>query len=119
MIGRKYYIIFFLVWYSLILVLSVIPDNSPDTIEIISYEWRLDYPKHLIVFLPLGFSLLRIKPESNILFIFIGLIVGALPELIQYFIPYRAFNPLDVVSNILGLLAGVGLYLILRRKVRI
>jgi len=102
MIGRKYYIIFFLVWYCLILVL-----------------WRLDYPKHLIVFLPLGFSLVRIKPESNILFIFIGLIVGALPELIQYFIPYRAFNPLDVVSNILGLLAGMGLYLILRRKVRI
>ena len=119
MIGRKYYIIFFLVWYCLILVLSVIPDNSPDTIEIINYEWRLDYPKHLIVFLPLGFSLVRIKPESNTLFIFIGLIVGALPEMIQYFIPYRAFNPLDVASNILGLLAGIGLYFFIKRKVKI
>jgi len=35
---------------------------------------------------------------------------GLAIETVQFFIPYRTFNPLDIVANLCGTAAGVGLW---------
>ena len=37
----------------------------------------------------------------------IGLVVGA--EGVQYFLPYRAFNVNDMISNVIGVMLGLGI----------
>jgi VanZ family protein len=38
------------------------------------------------------------------------LIYGTLLELIQYFLPYRTFNPYDILSNLIGVAVGCFLF---------
>jgi len=36
-------------------------------------------------------------------------------ELIQYLLPYRAFNPWDLVSNLFGAILGLGLIVLVSK----
>jgi VanZ family protein len=118
MLKPRFQFIFFIVWFILILILSVIPDNSPDTLKINMYELRLDYLKHFFVYLPLGFFLLSIRRNTVILTILLGLFVVSLPEVLQYFIPYRAYNPFDLLANFVGLICGIALYNFFAEKLK-
>ena len=83
-------------------------------IEIIYF--RADYLLHTLLFLPwmilVGFHLNRknFKRElySRYLFYWFlaGISLAVLAEVIQIWIPYRAFNPMDVVFNVAGVVAG-------------
>lgn len=106
----RFQFIFFMAWFSLILILSIIPDNSPDTLKIDLYELSLDYLKHFFVYLPLGFSFMCIKRNATILNILLVLLVVSLPEVLQYFIPYRTYNPFDLLANFIGTITGIVLY---------
>lgn len=108
--------VYFIVWFSLILIVSVIPDHSPDTLKINIYELRLDYIKHFFVYLPLGFFLLSLQKKGIVLSLVLGILVISIPEIAQYYIPYRAFNPIDLLSNAVGLLAGIVIYNFFNRK---
>jgi len=103
----RIYFFLFLAWFLIILVLSVIPDNTPAKIHMQGFEMRLDYLMHFGVYFPLGFllkkSALSIRP---ILFVVLVLIAAALPESLQLFVPYRTFNPIDLMFNILGAVSG-------------
>lgn len=119
MVKQKYFTLFFVVWFCVILFLSVIPDNSPDSIKINIYEFRLDYLKHFLVYLPLGFTLLSIKGKSSVFLTLVGLFVASVPECIQYFLPHRTFNPIDLFSNALGFVFGLWLFSFLNKKTKI
>lgn len=119
MIKQKYFSIFFIAWFCIILFLSVIPDNSPDTLKIDIYEFRLDYLKHFVVYTPLGFSFMIARPKSALYMAVIGLFVATFPEFIQHFLSYRTFNPIDLLSNMLGFAFGVGIYSLVKRKYKI
>jgi VanZ family protein len=103
----RIYFFLFLGWFLTILVLSVIPDNTPDKIHVQGFEMRLDYLMHFGVYFPLGFllkkSALSLRPW---LFVVLMLGVAALPESLQLFIPYRTFNPNDLMFNVLGAVSG-------------
>jgi len=78
------------------------------------FKFRLDYLIHFIsflIFIPLcvidikrGGPIFSQKPVLKYL-----LIVGSsaiLSECIQYFLPYRTFNPMDLISNLTGAIIG-------------
>ncbi len=123
----------------IVLVLHIIPYGDPfggsfdlslNRIEIGAF--RMDYLLHAAVFIFWQFLLLfRVVPKKAGdpgrlplrrrlafqavtlgqfgLWIIAGIIFAAAAEGIQYWLPYRAFNLMDVIFNILGVLLGAAL----------
>ncbi len=59
------------------------------------------------------------SPRPLALLLLLGIIFAASAEGIQYWLPYRGFNPMDVLFNVMGVLIGAGLlgvWLCMRRK---
>lgn len=95
-----------------LLFLNVIPFSEKTSIILSGNKlvFRLDYLLHVILLL--GFAWIyvwsRIKREvifrdrETFLVIAISLIAAFCLEGIQYFLPYRRFNPLDLLSNLIG-----------------
>ena len=95
--------------------------------------FRLDYLLHTIVFLPWMFlpylaKRKKIRPTNKkrelssdpsilkawplALWLLLGIIFAVAAEGIQYWLPYRGFNPMDMIFNVLGILIGAGLLLL-------
>ncbi len=111
MISPKNYLIFSLIWFTLILVLSVLPSSTPDTLTIDRFEFRMDYLLHFLIYLPLGYALMRWglsnrNAKGLIYTIILLLLFSMLPEALQYIIPYRTFNPYDLLFNLAGTICG-------------
>jgi len=103
-------------WLIIVLTTNVIPLGN-DINKIIHkpvFKFRLDYLIHFcsfLIFIPLYFIEVRRggpffskKPVLKYM-----LIVGSsaiLFESIQYFLPYRTFNPMDLISNLTGTIIG-------------
>ena len=103
-------------WLIIVLTTNVIPLGN-DINKIIHkpvFKFRLDYLIHFcsfLIFIPLYFIEVRRggpffskKPVLKYI-----LIVGSsaiLFESIQYFLPYRTFNPMDLISNLTGAIIG-------------
>lgn len=75
---------------------------------------RLDYLVHAAVYLPWAVLVwLAVGPwiRSSVariyLWIILSLIFAASLEIIQRFLPYRAYNINDLIANILGLVLGL------------
>jgi VanZ family protein len=103
----RFYFIIFIIWFLIIIVLSVIPDNSPDKIQVQGFEMRLDYLMHFGVYFLLGFFLKKSTISiPYYFFILLLLFVAALPESMQLLISYRTFNPIDLLFNLLGAILG-------------
>lgn len=120
MIKPKHYIIFAIIWFAVIVILSVIPDDTPNTVNLIKFEIRLDYLLHFLIYLPLGFALMKWsylnkKKYYFLCFISLFLFMGIIPEIVQLFIPYRTFNPYDLLFNLAGVLSGIIVVLILSK----
>jgi len=107
MANHRLQTILFITWLFVILVLSVIPDNTPDYIKLDLYEFRIDYLKHFFVFLPLGFLMLSMRNLGFFLIVLFAIIAVSAPEIVQYFIPYRTFNPMDLAFNCIGFVFGM------------
>ena len=125
---KPFFKVFFWVWLLIILGMSSTP-NLPDLkLNIDESTIRIDYAIHFIeYFLLVSFFLIwRIKNNLNptIIIIFltllIGMATGFVDEFHQKIIIGRTFNPIDMLSNFLGVIAGVAavtLYLkIISRK---
>ena len=103
-------------WLIILLVINVIPLGN-DINKIIHkpvFKFRLDYLLHFIsflIFIPLYFidmkrggPIFSKKPVLKYLLIIGG--AAVIFELIQYFLPYRTFNPMDLISNLTGAIIG-------------
>ena len=111
MITRKHYFIFSLIWFTVILFLSILPSSTSDTLALEGFEMRLDYLLHFLIYFPIGFAMMRWnkgdrKSKEVIYTIILLLFFSMVPELLQYFIPYRTFNPFDLLFNMAGTIVG-------------
>jgi VanZ family protein len=110
-----------LIVYTIILILlSVLPINSTSSTINHTYvvKVRLDYLLHYIVFFSWMFFVwiatnvsFRTDFRKTTFIIFLCLLFAFANELIQYFLPYRAFNINDLVANSIGVLLGSILFL--------
>jgi VanZ family protein len=106
----------FLIYLAVLVLLSSLPINSTGSTinHIFIVSIRLDYLLHCIIYIPLVTILwiekeyeFLVKPWKTILWIAAMLIFAAATEGIQYFLPYRAFNINDLISNCLGIILGL------------
>jgi VanZ family protein len=104
-------------WLIILLVINVIPlGNDLNTVihKPSVFKFRLDYLIHFcsfLIFIPLYFIEVRrggpiFSKKPVLKYIFIVGSSAILFESIQYFLPYRTFNPMDLISNLTGTIIG-------------
>ena len=108
-----------------LLILTYYPD-MPDARVRVRGEWfRLDYLGHLGFYAALTASFLvwragwrkKVPGKLLLLTILAGLVFGIMTEFTQSFVPGRFYNPIDMVYNCAGILAGTaGVYFIRKRE---
>lgn len=99
-----------LLWILAILILpALLPMRFP-SYRALGIVIRTDYVVHvtLFTFLVLLLLLLRINIHSPTLIVTL-LIVAAIAEIWQLYIPHRTYNIYDLISNELGVVLGYGL----------
>ena len=100
-------------WLLVVLVLNVVPLGNETNRSLSGnkiYQFRMDYVVHSLTFLVFAWIwvLGKIKNvcwfEGNEVLKFGGIVfISALGlELLQIIIPYRTFNPMDMIANIMG-----------------
>ncbi|HAG15585.1 MAG TPA: hypothetical protein DCG69_03545 [Bacteroidales bacterium] len=107
--------IFFWIWILFIAIVSSLPNIPTQEINIWDEPFRLDYLEHFGVFYILSAIYVAWKADNKSVFSFrkhfsslllLG-IFAILDEIHQIWIPGRAYNPLDLIYNLLGLIAGI------------
>lgn len=107
--------IFFWLWILFIAIVSSLPNIPTQEINIWDEPFRLDYLEHFGVFYILSAIYVAWKADKKSIFSFrkhfsslllLG-IFAILDEIHQIWIPGRAYNPLDLIYNLLGLIAGI------------
>jgi VanZ family protein len=105
--------IMFSVWMIILILLSVWPTVSSIIQQDVT-EFHWDYLEHFILYFILGFLYVLWRIDKNfyipvlefIIFLVAGFIFSWLTEYIQVFIPGRAFNLYDMISNMVGIISG-------------
>ncbi len=121
--------IIILLYIGLIIVLHLIPLGEAALNTTKFGPFRLDYLLHTALFLPWMF-LFYIKSDSGWKIQFrwltplpflgwlgLGLLLAAGAEGIQYWVDYRAFNPMDAVFNMLGVVVGAGVLVLVQGSI--
>jgi len=110
----------FIVYTIGIILLCTLPINSSESGLNNNYlvSIRFDYLAHFVLFIPWMFLL---KKTSNFSFkkninstaglILVALLFALSTELIQYYLPFRAFNINDLVANGIGIIIGSLFYI--------
>ena len=96
-----------------ILILSLAPTNSNSKVNLSStsiLSIHSDYLLHALLFFPwMVLTHLRWK-EKGLWFYMkalgVGLLLAVLSEGVQYVLPYRSFNVVDLAANSLGIVVG-------------
>lgn len=105
----------FYAWVIIVLILSSIQLPGKDAVgEATSF--RFDYLEHFFVYLLIpvlyylseGAWLNKLFKDAYYIFL-IGLLFSVLLEIQQYYIESRSFNPVDLLLNVSGFLAGIPL----------
>lgn len=110
MMGKMNFKLLFGVYIVLHLVLALVVFNLEDKVsaEGIKLKFRVDYFAHMLAFMP--WSVWGYWLKMNKIHWFIaGIIFAMTMEGLHYFVPYRVFNIIDLLSNMLGVLLGFGL----------
>lgn len=98
-----------------IVFLHIFPVNSLVTADRIWNGFELDYLVHVLLFFPwMGVAWISMKCNDGIgkglagilVWILVGILIAAGAEILQYFLAYRVFNPVDLGLNVLGVLLG-------------
>lgn len=105
----------FWLWILALFVGAQIPGMGISHAEIGRFSFRADYLLHVIAFFGIVsiFALARrhdiliFKEYGWLKLIALCIGLGVSIELIQYFIPGRAFNQYDLLSNLVGFTAGL------------
>lgn len=99
--------------------IAMLPINGKDSSAInntyLLSEIRFDYFLHSLLLIP--WMLLRMLYKSSgkqeiIFWVITGLLIAILIEIVQYFLPYRTYNVIDLMANIFGVFIGGFLWLI-------
>lgn len=116
-----------LLWAGCILLLTGLPGNYfPRVVSF--WEWiSPDKLVHLFMFMVLAFVMMfdrrkqytgKNKRYVVILVLGFGVFYGALTEILQYYVFVRRHGSIyDFYANTLGIVAGIGLFILLRRKI--
>jgi VanZ family protein len=126
---QKYFKAIFWFGYTVTLLVAFLPlagDLSKTKVNALVFEIRLDHLLHFAAYLLiclyylagkfLGYRLFKSKPLLK--FLLAVLLLATVTEVVQLWVPARAFNPFDLVANVGGLAAGVGLILLGGRRLR-
>jgi VanZ family protein len=117
---KLFYRIGFLLYVLLLIWVYLNPSMGITSVEVSNKSYRVDYFLHGFAFfiLPIVAYLANGERERPFLwyaFIVFSVILALSIEFIQQLVPGRVFNPLDLLSNIIGLIIGFTLVLIYRR----
>ena len=102
---------FFWGYITFILLMAVIPLNGLNSHalnNVYILEIRLDHLLHGILFLPWFFISIQIFRQPVWVAVVAGIGLAVSAEGVQYFLPYRAFNVNDMISNVIGMMLGLG-----------
>ncbi len=116
--------ILFWVYICLIFWVSLNPSGGLSNVSINDKIFRIDYLLHALVFMATPFlaffACRKINAGYRIAYLYIlfsTIVFAAIgTEFFQLYIPGRVFNPLDIISNLLGVLFGIALLLIYLRN---
>lgn len=119
---NQQYIWFFIIYFLTLLFLYIVPLESGLRLNRYNYSgFRLDHIIHALVFIPTAFVIapifLRQTQFRVIKIIFLSFVVAAMFETIHLLVPYRAFTVEDLLSNLIGVAVGCGLFLGVKYKV--
>ena len=113
-------------WLIMVLILNVVPLGNELNQDLTTkrFVFRLDYVVHSLTFLVFAWIwvLGKIKNvcwfESYEVLKFGGIVfVSAMViELLQIFVPYRTFNPMDMIANLFGAILTLLFIFISHRK---
>ena len=99
-------------YIAFILLMAVIPLNGLNSHalnNVYIVEIRLDHLLHGILFLPWFFISIRVYRLPVWVAIVAGIGLAVVAEGVQYYLPYRAFNVNDMISNVIGVMLGLGI----------
>ena len=116
-------------WLIMVLILNVVPFGNETNRSLSSnklFKFRLDYVVHSLTFLVFAWIWVfgKIKDvcwfESYEVLKFGGIVfVSAMViELLQIFVPYRTFNPMDMMANLFGAILTILFIFISHREHR-
>jgi len=104
----------------LLLLLAVLPINIKGSTINHTYivSIRLDYLLHCTIFLPWIFLMRKFSGTNfqlsfarPLMWISVGLLFAIFTEVLQFYLPYRAFNINDLLANGLGILFGAVVFI--------
>ena len=106
--------IFIILFFS-VTIIAFLPRNEAHPYYIpLNADMRLDYYIHFLFYLVLTVLFMkwqqlegRSQRWLNIIVVIFGSVYASLNEIVQLFVPTRAFNPLDILSNISGVIIGL------------
>ncbi len=113
-ISNKIFTWLIIIYMLTIIILSIAPINSNtqaglNTTRVLSV--RFDYLLHALLFVP-WIMLIRWRWRDKrgvgffLLVVGVGMLLAAVSEGIQYWLPYRAFNLVDLGANCFGIVLG-------------
>ena len=111
----------FWIYFIAIILLITLPINASGSRlnlnNITVVRIRGDYFVHALVFIPWAFFMTSMR-QPLWLWLLLGLLFSTGTELLQYLLPYRRFNINDLISNSLGILLGLILFVVLTRGLK-
>ena len=116
---RTIYRTIFWLGYTTVLAASFITlknDLHKITFDVISFQFHLDQVLHTVVYFLIcmyflvgnHFGLTLFKDNSIKWFLLVVLFLATFTEVVQLFVPSRAFNVFDMLSNVVGVGVGMG-----------
>jgi VanZ family protein len=110
---RKLLICFYIIYVLIITYLSLTPIEHKIPVKI----WDWDKASHFIAYLLLAIFVRKVHIRFSYLTCVITCFSYSFAiECIQYFIPNRQFDVLDMLANLLGMVLGVIIYYLIREK---
>lgn len=113
------------IYFSGLLVLAVFPFSSAglqNINDVYVVNFRLDHLLHLLMLIPIYPILIWNIPSQSfykaVLLLVASITIALLTEGVQHFLPYRAFNPADMIANLGGVIVGFLLIEAIRWKWR-
>ncbi|MCP4158480.1 MAG: hypothetical protein GY760_00280 [Deltaproteobacteria bacterium] len=111
-------------WLPVIFVFILLSFLTFQPVPLFLYKiyYRADKAVHFIIYLFMGFTLIRAFtpafPGFNVLLIsipaiFLSAFLGTLAEAVQYFVPERIVDYSDIKANVFGSCFGITLYIII------
>lgn len=102
-----------------VLVIQIVPRFLPfdfGRVELAGLSIHSDYFTHFLLFVTIVFVVNGLRLKIRLIYLFpLMLIVAAVAEFVQLYIPRRTFNYFDLLANVAGVLFGIVVLLILRK----